>query len=424
MFETHSHTYGNGVRFLRVVAPLHMATVHVSVGVGSRHEDAKVAGIAHLSEHVRFRGTRRFPTGAAVNSAFDVSGGDHNAVTGSESMSFYASALPEEIPAVAGLVADLVAHPLFRKEELEQERPVVLQEISTRRSAVEEMVATTIFGTHPTARPVPGTRATVSKIQATHLEEHHHTYFVGPNVVVVVVAPAEISTEALIDALGTLAELPAVTPPPTLPFEGHEAPYRVRHVTGEVTTPNVTLVYPSCGHRAPEAMLTSMLVASLERISGPVFQRLRHELGLLYHYDVASFQVAEGGGLIVQYRVSSADIVRATHEMLTLLHRLGSGPEGLPAEAFEATKKSSLTWAARLCDNSEELASFYASELLWGSHRTPAEWVRELGTATVPAVSQRAAEIFREHHVRLITSGTVSPRLRAQLRALLSKEDA
>lgn len=424
MFETHSHTYGNGVRFLRVVAPLRMAAVHVSVGVGSRHEDAKVAGISHLSEHVRFRGTRRFPTGAAVNAAFDLSGGDHNAVTGSETMSFYVSALPEEILAMAVLIADLVAYPLFRKTELEQERPVVLQEISTRRSAVEDVVAATIFGPHPTARPVPGTRATVSRIQATHLEEHHQTYFVGPNVVVVVVAPPEISTAALIDTMGALSTLPDATPPPTLLFEGHEAPYRVRHVVGDAPAPNVTLIYPSCGHRAPDAMLTSMLVASLERISGPVFQRLRHELGLLYHFDVASYQIAEGGGLIVRYKVSSADIVRATHEMLTLLHRLGSGPEGLPVDVFEATKKSALTWAARLCDNSEDLASFYASELLWGSHRTPAEWVRALGSATVSAVSQRAAAIFRESHVRLLTSGTVPPRLRAQVHALFSKEAA
>lgn len=423
MFETHSHTYGNGVRFLRVVAPLHMAAVHVSVGVGSRHEDARVAGIAHLSEHVRFRGTRRYPNGAAINAAFDESGGSHNAVTGSESMSFYASALPEEILGVARLVADLVANPLFRRQDIEHERPVVLQEISTRRSAVEEAITATIFGNHPTARPVPGTRTTVSKIQAAHLEEHHQAHFVGPNVVAVVVAPAEIPTTALVDALQVLAGLPNVAPPPTQVFEGHSAPYRVRHVAGDVTTPNVTLIYPSCGHRAPEAMLTSMLVALLERISGPVFQRLRHELGLLYHFDVASFQVAEGGGLVIQYKVGAADVVRATHEMLTLLHTLGRGWDDMPTEVFEATRKSSRTWAASLCDSAEELASFYASEWLWGSRRTPSGWVRELASATIPAVSARAAEVFREPHVRLVTSGTVSPKVRAQLRALLRLED-
>lgn len=423
MFETHSHTYDNGVRVLRVVAPLHMAAVHVSIGVGSRHEDSKLAGIAHLSEHVRFRGTRRFSTGAAINSAFDASGGDHNAVTGSETMSFYASALPEEITEMARLIADLVAHPLFRREDLEQERPVVLQELGTRRSGVEDAVASTIFGPHPAARPVPGTRSTVSRIQVAHLEEHHRTHFVGPNVVAVVVAPAEVATQAVFDALGALSGLPGERPPPVVPFEGHEAPYRVRHVTGDTATPHITLVYPSCGHRAPEAMPTSMLVAVLERISGPVFQRLRHELGLLYHYDVASFQVAEGGGLIVQYKVRAPEVVRATHEMLTLLHRLGTGSEGIPVEAFEATKKSLLTWASRLCDNAEELASFYASEWLWQSHRTPTGWVRDLASTTVPAISTRATEIFREQQVRLIVSGTVSPKIRTQLRDLLRKED-
>ena len=422
MFERQSHTYANGARLLRVSAPLHMATVHVTVGVGSRHEDAARSGIAHLSEHVRFRGTQRFPSGTAVNSAFEVSGGDHNAVTGSEAMSFYASALPEEICNVAELIADLVARPLFRETDLEQERPIVLQEISTRRSVLEDAIMQSIFGAHPAAQPIPGSRASVSRIQAAHLRQHHHTHFVGPNVVAVVVAPEHVSTDSLVNALGALAELSAESAPPTLAFDGHTAPFRVRHVAGAATTPSVTLLYPSCGHRAPEAMVTSLLAALLQRISGPIFQRLRHELGLLYHYDVTSFQVAEGGGLVVRYQVRDAEVVRATHEMLRSLHQLGRTYDSIAKQAFEATQKASLTWAARLCDNSEDLAAFYASELLWYSNLTPMSWVAQLSSVTDAAVNARALEVFQPAHVRLITSGKIQPKTRMRLVSLIGED--
>lgn len=418
MFPTQHHTYSNGARLLRVVAPLHTATALVTVGVGARHEDARLSGIAHLSEHVRFRGTRNFPTGAAINSAFEASGGEHNAETGSETMTFYATCLPDELTALARLLTDLVVHPLFDKAALDSERPVVLQEISAKQTPLSDAAVKTLFGDHPAALPIPGTRASVARITAAHLREHHLAHFVGPNVVAVVVAPADVPTAALVDAFAALAELGGGLLPQRLRFDGHVSDPAPRHVASPVATPSVALVYPACGHRAPDAVALSLLTAMMQRISGPLFQRLRHELGLLYDFSVAPYQIAEGGGLVVQYDVRAPDLEATTREMLALLHALGSDPARL-AEPFAAARKSVLTWAAQTLDTPHEIATFYAMEMVFRSNLTPAEWVARLHAVTLERVCALAAEVFVPARLRLLTSGKVAPRLRAQVRALV-----
>jgi predicted Zn-dependent peptidase len=75
-------TLDSGLRL--VLAPMEgvaSVTVLAMVGVGSRYETEKQAGIAHFLEHMVFKGTANYPTAIDVSSAIDGVGGQYNAFT-------------------------------------------------------------------------------------------------------------------------------------------------------------------------------------------------------------------------------------------------------------------------------------------------------------------------------------------------------
>ncbi len=126
------------------VASDHMASIEtVSVGAwvgsGTRHETAEVNGIAHLLEHMAFKGTAR-------RSAFDIAeeieavGGHLNAYTSRECTAYYARVLAEDAPLAVDLVGDILQNPTFEEIELQRERSVVLQEIGQAWDTPDDVV--------------------------------------------------------------------------------------------------------------------------------------------------------------------------------------------------------------------------------------------------------------------------------------------
>src|SRR3954447_20287006 len=117
---------------LRVASrPMHSVET-VAVGLyaetGSRHEEARVNGIAHLFEHMVFKGAGG-RSAREISEAIEDVGGDLNAATDRDSTSFTASVMAEHLPLGVGLISDLIMRPHFNAAELDREKLVVLQEL-------------------------------------------------------------------------------------------------------------------------------------------------------------------------------------------------------------------------------------------------------------------------------------------------------
>ncbi len=84
-------TLKNGLRILTVpMKDTQTATVVVMVGVGSRYETEKEAGISHFLEHMFFKGTEKRPTTLDISSELDAIGGEFNAFTAKDKTGYYA----------------------------------------------------------------------------------------------------------------------------------------------------------------------------------------------------------------------------------------------------------------------------------------------------------------------------------------------
>src|SRR5690606_7313368 len=137
----------------------------VSVGVwvraGSVYESRGEMGVSHLLEHMVFKGTQR-RSAHEIALALERLGGSLDAYTTREHTSFQTRTLDEHLDAALDVLADLVLNPTLRGQDLELEREVVLEEISTVEDTPDDLVfdlhAEALWGDHPYGFSILGTR--------------------------------------------------------------------------------------------------------------------------------------------------------------------------------------------------------------------------------------------------------------------------
>lgn len=158
----------NGVRIVsHRVSHMHTVAIGIWVASGSRHETAENNGIAHLIEHLLFKGTER-RTARQISLEIDSIGGVLNAFTGHEYVCYYAKVLAKFLPTVTDLLTDIFLHSTFPADELERERKVILQEIRMRDDTPDEYIHDryhqSFWSGHPLGMSILGTEQTVGAI--------------------------------------------------------------------------------------------------------------------------------------------------------------------------------------------------------------------------------------------------------------------
>lgn len=160
----------------------HVRSVAVGwfVGAGSRDEEPAQAGVAHLLEHMLFRGTASYGS-AEIDERFDALGGEVNAATGKETTSVYARVLDQHLDEAFAIGSELVWRPRLEESDLEQEREIVLEELAMYEDEpgeqVFDLLATAVFGDTPLGRPVIGTRDSVGGMSIADLRAFHRSHY-------------------------------------------------------------------------------------------------------------------------------------------------------------------------------------------------------------------------------------------------------
>ena len=132
--------------------------------VGSRSEPEHLSGLAHLVEHMVFKGAGPRDTRALAEAIEDV-GGSLNAWTARDQTVFHGRALARELPLLAELITDLVRMPHFDEEHLTREKQVILSELGECIDSPDDLVHDHLFEAafdgQAIGRPVLGSEASV-----------------------------------------------------------------------------------------------------------------------------------------------------------------------------------------------------------------------------------------------------------------------
>ena len=163
-------TLPNGLRVATEALPgMESVTVAVTVDVGARFEHENEGGLSHLLEHMAFKGTHR-RNARAIAEEMDMVGGNMNAYTSLENTVYYTRVLKDDMPLAVDMLADILQHSTFDKEELVRERQVILQEIAMHRDTPDDLIfdyfSDTAFPGQPLGRSILGTRRTGQQLYA------------------------------------------------------------------------------------------------------------------------------------------------------------------------------------------------------------------------------------------------------------------
>lgn len=143
---------------------LESAALGVWIKSGSRNETEDEHGIAHLLEHMAFKGTARRSAREIAEEIEDV-GGEVNAATSTETTSYYARVLKDHVPLAVDILADILTESAFEEEELEREKQVILQEINAANDTPDDVVfdrfSEVAYRGQTLGRPILGTPETV-----------------------------------------------------------------------------------------------------------------------------------------------------------------------------------------------------------------------------------------------------------------------
>lgn len=181
-------TLPNGVRILTQPVPaVRTAAVGIFIGTGSRHESAKENGAAHFLEHMAFKSTLNRSTDRLAMD-IDSIGGQMNAYTTKESTCFYTRCLDLHLPRAIELLGDMLLNGAFLDEEVDTERGVILEEIGMYRDTpedlVNELLNAAVYKGHSLARPILGTRRTLSAMTGQWLRDYRRSHYLPHNIVI------------------------------------------------------------------------------------------------------------------------------------------------------------------------------------------------------------------------------------------------
>jgi predicted Zn-dependent peptidase len=130
MLKPQLSSLSNGLKLLKIPLNAESVTCMVLVNTGSRFESKNVFGIAHFLEHMVFKGTKKYKKANQLASVVDGVGANFNAFTSKEYTGFYVKTAAEHLGLSLEVVSDLVLRPLLRKEDLEKEKGVIIEELN------------------------------------------------------------------------------------------------------------------------------------------------------------------------------------------------------------------------------------------------------------------------------------------------------
>ena len=294
----------NGLTVLSEKLPgVRSAAVGIWVRSASVHETPDKMGVAHLLEHLVFKGTER-RTAKQLAQELEVRGGSLDAYTSRDHTSFQAHILDADVPLAVEILTDLVRHPLLRAEDLDLERNVVLEEISgvddTPDDLVFELHAKTMWPEHPYGYSILGTPESVGALTAEDLASVHGAGYYRGNCVIaaaghvdhvqlLTVLEREGWFEGGVEAARTLVPAAAATRGAIL-TESRES-----------AQTHIVLGTDTFGARDPRRYALAIMANVLGGgMSSRLFQRIREELGLAY--AVYAFQqLYQSAGVVGVY---------------------------------------------------------------------------------------------------------------------------
>lgn len=369
----HQHTLPNGLTILGETNPAALSVaVAFWVKTGSRDESPDVCGVSHFLEHMVFKGTARRDA-FAVNRDFSRIGADNNAWTSEENTVFHAVVLPEFLPQVVDVLADIL-RPSLRGEDFETEKKVILDEIVRYEVqpgwASYDLARKNFYAGHPLGNSILGTSESITALTREQMEGYFRKRYLASNIVAV--ASGNFDFERFVDLIGkACADWPtgeALRTNRTEPA-GAGGMHLVTKPADKVAQQYVTLITPAAPADHELGYAGSLLTTVMGDYTGSRIFWSLIDVGLV---DEAGMGVDECDGAGAYYTSFNCD-PESAEECFTIVRELLDDVQknGITPEEFQQAKTKILSREIRAGERSARRMSTIAKDWVYrGEYRS------------------------------------------------------
>ncbi|MDD5084526.1 MAG: pitrilysin family protein [Candidatus Omnitrophica bacterium] len=410
--------FTNGMKLVTAGMPFRdSVAVGIWVKVGGRYEKERISGISHFVEHLLFKGTRK-RSARDLKEAVEGLGGVFNAFTSEEATCYFIKIVRKHLALALDILSDMVHEPLFRKEDIERERSVIIEELRMYRDLpshyVHELVNELLWPDQPLGRALVGSEETVGSISRSDIVKFKDAFYHPSNLLAVICG--EIDHDEAFRQ--TARFFPETTKRKPSQFERS----RVRQTKPQFDirdkdTEQTHFVIGFHGlsrcdeHRFQLGLLNIILGANM---SSRLYEEVREKHGLAYeirshagyHQDTGYFTISAG----VEPRKTPFAMRLILKELVKIKSALVTKDELQRAKDYFIGQ-----FYLMLEDTLDNMLWVGERAMYLGKVPTHEEIRREIERVTLEDIQQMAEAVLRSNHMNMALIGPVKDKLKTEI---------
>ncbi|AJY46377.1 M16 family metallopeptidase [Martelella endophytica] len=303
----------------------HIESVAIGTWIksGSRNELRNEHGIAHLLEHMAFKGTGR-RTARQIAEEIENVGGEVNAATSTETTSYYARVLKDHLPLAVDILADILTNSSFDEEELAREKNVIMQEIGAANDIPDDVVFDNFAGAayrdQMIGRPILGTPDTVMAFTPDDIRRYLARNYTTDRIFIV--ATGAVRHDEFVRMVeDRFAALPLKPETPPMMEAAAYTGGEVRE-TRQLSDAQVILGFEGPAYHAQDFYCSQILANVLGGgMSSRLFQEVREVRGLCYSVYSFHWGFSDSGVFAVHAATGGEQLPELIPVIIDELHR-------------------------------------------------------------------------------------------------------
>jgi predicted Zn-dependent peptidase len=407
--DVETTTLANGVRVItEKMAHVRSVALGVWIRTGSRRESPPESGISHFIEHMVFKGTSN-RSAEDIARSVDSIGGGLDAFTAKEMVSYNTKVLDEHVPLAFDVLGDLVLNPLFRDEDIEKEKGVILEELKMEADNPEyllhEIFSSNFWKDHPLGKPILGTKDTVKGFDREKLHDYYRRYYSPSNILIT--AAGNLDHRQLVELARDRFEGLSVNgqlPPDQAPARHNRLVFRNKESLEQTHLYLGVPAYPY-PHELRFACyaLNTVLGGGM---SSRLFQNIREKQGLAYAVYSELSMYRDTGCLAIYAGTALESAGKVVESIMKEFRELKETP--VPEEELRRAKdhlKGSLMLS--LESTSSRMGNLARQELYFDRFFTLDEMIERIEEITAGQLQRLAQEFFDPKNITLAMLGNL-----------------
>ena len=389
----------------------HIRSISIGIWIktGSRDEDLPWNGISHFVEHMVFKGTQH-RSAEEIARQVDSIGGNIDAFTAKECVSFSMKVLDEHLPIALDVLSDLVLNPVFDDQDITRERGVILEEIKMDEDnpdyLVHEIFTQNFWKDHPLGRPILGTRDTVKRFERAPVFDFYSQRFAPGNVIVT--AAGNLNHERFVELVTRhFAKMKPASngfhsaPPKIVPKIILRNKKSLEQVQICVGVPS----YPITHEKRHSSYILNTLLGG--GMSSRLFQNIRERQGLAYaiYSDLNPYR--DTGCLSIYAGTSRESAVKVVESVVSEFQKLKS--ELVPPEELRRSKdqlKGSLMLS--LESSTARMSNLARQEMYFDRFYGLDELIEKIEAVTATELQELANFFFQTENIAVTILGNLN----------------